>query len=100
MGKRPVIVTRLEVLRSQGAQPLAPVATVNYGNAYLGVSGILVRERFATEPFGDGLGDLLTVMVWGRPQDGIEQDREFLYRIKGDWTLEEIDPQQPLAAYG
>jgi hypothetical protein len=98
--QRPVILKRLEVFRSQGTQPLTPVAVINYGNAYIGSGGTLVEERFAKAPFGDTLGDLVTVMVWGRPQDGIEQDREFLYRITGDWTLEEINPNEPLAAWG
>ena len=72
-----------------------PVAGKTYGNSYLtGAGGQYILEQFAAPPF-EVAGDLLVVRITGRPQDGEEQTREFLYRILPDRTLEEMAAYPP-----
>ena len=74
------------------------VEPTNWGNLYLEPKG-----RYPlVSTYQVGRGDLLTLRVTGRPKDGVEQTREFLYRIKSDGTLEDLDqPRQepPMVAY-
>jgi hypothetical protein len=71
--------------------PDEPVARLTYGNAYLtGAGGQWIREQFLTPPFETSAGDLLVVRVTGRPANGLEQTREFLYRITAERTLEDL----------
>ena len=62
-----------------------------FGNAYLtGKGGQLIHEQFLAPPFTTASGDLLVVRVTGRPANGLDQTLEFLYRITGDRTLEDL----------
>jgi hypothetical protein len=86
------ILRRLTLHVGQGMNvPDEPVAKVEYGNAYLtGTDGQYVHEVFASPPFDSATGDLLVVKVTGRPQNGLEQTREFLYRIEPERTLKSL----------
>jgi hypothetical protein len=85
-GDRAEVILRSEVLL--GSTLVEPT---NWGNLYLEPQG----RHPLVSAFPVGSRDLLTLRVTGRPKDGIEQTREFLYRIKPDGTLEDLDEPQP-----
>jgi hypothetical protein len=86
------IITSTEVYVGQGnALVDKPTAAKRYGNAYLtGDDGILIDEVFAQPTYDTTDGDLLVLRVTGRPQDGVEQTREFLWRVQPDRTLKPL----------
>ena len=87
------ILTRMEFYVGKGGDigPKAVLTSTEGSSIYLS-SGqwTTVDVAFATAPFDTTLGDLLVFRVSGRPPNGPAQTREFLYRIKDDWTLEDV----------
>ncbi len=85
-GDRAEILLRSELLVGSEA-----VTDENWGNAYLapGSSGQYFSYRFPVGP-----SDLLTLRVTGRPQNGLVQSREFLYRIRPGGMPEDLQQNQ------
>lgn len=87
-GERPVILATTELLRGQGdSLAWTSVKRERWSNVSLAPSG---PGHYVYYEFEVGEGDLLKLVVQGRPQDGLEQSREFLFRIKPDRTLEDL----------
>lgn len=81
-GDRAEVILHSEIL--MGGDVVEPT---NWGNLYLEPRG----RHPLNFNFEVGRGDLLTFRVTGRPKDGLEQTREFLFRIKPDGSLEDLD---------
>jgi len=92
-GDRAEVILHSEMLI--GAEVIEPT---NWGNLYLEPRG----RHPLNFLFVVGRGDLLTFRVTGRPKDGPEQMREFLFRIRPDGTLEDLDQphaELPMVAF-
>ena len=90
-GERAVVIRRIEIESS------ANVNGDDFGNAYLAPGGRGQPFRYLYDP---AHGDLVTLRVTGRPSDGIEQTREFLFRILPDGTLEDLETKHWSASDG
>jgi hypothetical protein len=95
-GDRPAVLIRSDLL--VGSEVVAgndwPQSVLAPGN---------VGEYFFYR-FKVAHADMATLRVTGRPQDGVEQSREFLFRIRPDGTPEDLaapwEPPKPLPGFG
>jgi hypothetical protein len=85
----PAILDRAELYLGQGSNLEAnPADRIVFGNAYVtNESGAPINLVFARPPFDEARGDFAVLRVTGKPRDGLEQTREFLYRVSGDRHL-------------
>lgn len=88
-GDRAELISRTEILLGSNESAVV-VADEAWANLYLAPGGTGQSIRHA---FDVGERDLLTLRVAGRPQDGLEQTREFLFRILPNGTLEDLGQQ-------
>jgi hypothetical protein len=92
-GDRAEVIVRSEIL--VGSHVVEPT---NWANLYLEPRGSYPLLSL----FEVGRADLLTLRVTGHARDGVLQTREFLFRIKPDGTLQDLDhprPEPPLVAW-
>jgi hypothetical protein len=82
IGGRAAVIQRTEI-ESNGL-----TSGDNWGNVYLAPGG---RGQPIRYPYDTSHGDLVTLRLTGRPSDGLEQTREYLFRIQPDGTLEDLD---------
>jgi len=95
-GDRAQILLRAELLLGQNL-----VDTMAWGNCYLRPSTTHGDGQPFRFQFSLGSSDLVTLRITGRPQDGLEQTREFLFRVLGTGALEDLgQPPSPSPAGG
>jgi hypothetical protein len=88
----PAILHSADLFLGQGPRLEAePVDRVVFGNAYVtNEQGAPIKLVFAHSPFQEARGDLAVLRVTGKPRDGLEQTREFLYRVSPDRMLVDL----------
>jgi hypothetical protein len=75
-GTAGIIVARAEILAGKERVPAAEPKF--YGNLYLGGG---TDKFYLNEPFNRKGHDLIVLRVTGTPENGLEQSREFVYRV-------------------
>ena len=80
-----VVITRTELLAGKERLPAAQPTI--HGNLYLGGKS---NRYFVNEPYDRHGRDLVVLRVTGIPENGVEQSREFLYRVLPSGGLERL----------
>ena len=95
VGDRAEILLRAELLVGQDV-----VDSMAWSNCYLRPSTTVGDGQPFRFQFPLGASDLVTLRITGRPQDGLEQTREFLFRVTGSGALEDLAERPPRTSAG
>jgi len=87
-GTAGIVIARADVLA--GSERLMAAAPTMYANQYLGGQTAETQKFYVNSEYARQGKDLIVLRVTGTPENGIEQSREFLYRVLPSGQLEAL----------